>query len=314
MLTIILKIFSVFAIIGIGYAASKTGILPTESKPYLVNLLLCITTPCMIVSSMSSKTLDAHTATLMVQILIGSCLFFICASLISYIIVVYIFKADDKDAGALMVSMTAVNSGFMGFPVTKAIFGDTYFFLMVIENIVLNIYLFGFSVFQIDYGYEKKNSLKSLLASMKNMANLALLIGLFLMLTKIQLPATLSDIITTVGDATVPLSMIVVGIQLAENKISDIIKNRQLIICALCSLLLMPGLTLLAVHWLPIMAEAKLILVFAAAFPTAVATAAIAMQRGRNAALMAQGIALTVLLSLVTLPIFAMLLMKLYVA
>lgn len=314
MLTVILKIFSIFAMIGIGYFASKVGTLPTESKPYLVNLLMCITAPCMIISSMSAKTLDAHTAALMVQILVGSCLFFAIAMLLSYIIVKYIIKADDKDAGALMVSMTAVNSGFMGFPVTKAIFGDTYFFLMVIENIALNIYLFGFSVFQIDYGFEKKNSIKSLLNSMKNMANLALVIGLFLMLTKLQLPGVVSDIINTVGDATVPLSMIVVGVQLAENKIREIITNKQLFFCALCSLLLMPGLTLLAVHWLPIMPEAKLILVYAAAFPCAVATVAIAMQRNRNAALVAQAVALTTLLSLVTLPIFSMILMKLYVA
>lgn len=313
MLTVFLKTITIFAMIGIGYVASKVGTLPKESKPYLVALLMSITSPCMIVDSMSSKTLDAHTATVMVQILIGSSLYFIVAALLAYIFVVHILKASPKDAGALMVSMTAVNSGFMGFPVTKAIFGDTYFFLMVIENIILNIYIFGFSVFQIDYGFEKKNSMKALLKSMANMPTLALIIGLLLMLTKLQLPGTIADIIATVGDATVPLSMIVVGVQLAENRIKDIITNKQLIICAVISLVVFPALTLLAVNWLPMMAEAKLITVFAACFPCAVAVVAISMQRNRNSALLAQAVALTTLFSLVTLPIFSMILMKLYV-
>ena len=187
MLTVFLKIAAIFAMTAIGFVASKTGILPAESKKYLSNLLLFITSPCMIIGSMTSQTLDAHTFELMIQIVAGSFVFFIAAMGISFLIV-KLMRCDRDDAGVLMVIITAVNTGFMGFPVTKAIFGNTYFFLMVIQNIVLNIYLYSMMVYQMNYGFRKKEGIKGMLMPMLNMCTYALIIGLVLMLLKVRLP------------------------------------------------------------------------------------------------------------------------------
>ena len=309
MLTVFLKIAAIFAMTAIGFAASKTGILPAESKKYLSNLLLFITSPCMIIGSMTSQTLDAHTFELMIQIVAGSFVFFIAAMGISFLIV-KLMRCDRDDAGVLMVIITAVNTGFMGFPVTKAIFGNTYFFLMVIQNIVLNIYLYSMMVYQMNYGFRKKEGIKGML--MLNMCTYALIIGLVLMLLKVRLPDILADFINTIGDATIPVSMIVVGVQLSESSIRKMLTNKRLITASLCNVILIPVLTFLAVNWLPLAPESKLILIFAAAFPCAVVSTAIALKENRNAALMAEGVAMTTLLSMGTLPVAAILLMQLY--
>ena len=311
MLTVFLKIAAIFAMTAIGFIASKTGILPAESKKYLSNLLLFITSPCMIIGSMTSQTLDAHTFELMIQIVAGSFVFFIAAMGISFLIV-KLMRCDRDDAGVLMVIITAVNTGFMGFPVTKAIFGNTYFFLMVIQNIVLNIYLYSMMVYQLNYGFRKKEGIKGMLMPMLNMCTYALIIGLVLMLLKVQLPDILADFINTIGDATIPVSMIVVGVQLSESSIRKMLTNKRLITASLCNVILIPVLTFLAVNWLPLAPESKLILIFAAAFPCAVVSTAIALKENRNAALMAEGVAMTTLLSMGTLPVAAILLMQLY--
>ena len=311
MLTVFLKIAAIFAMTAIGFIASKTGVLPAESKKYLSNLLLFITSPCMIIGSMTSQTLDAHTFELMIQIVAGSFVFFIAAMGISFLIVKLV-RCDRDDAGVLMVIITAVNTGFMGFPVTKAIFGNTYFFLMVIQNIVLNIYLYSMMVYQMNYGFRKKEGIKGMLMPMLNMCTYALIIGLVLMLLKVQLPDILADFINTIGDATIPVSMIVVGVQLSESSIRKMLTNKRLITASLCNVILIPVLTFLAVNWLPLAPESKLILIFAAAFPCAVVSTAIALKENRNAALMAEGVAMTTLLSMGTLPVTAILLMQLY--
>lgn len=311
MLTVFFKIAAIFAMTAIGFIASKTGVLPAESKKYLSNLLLFITSPCMIIGSMTSQTLDAHTFELMIQIVAGSFVFFIAAMGISFLIV-KLMRCDRDDAGVLMVIITAVNTGFMGFPVTKAIFGNTYFFLMVIQNIVLNIYLYSMMVYQMNYGFRKKEGIKGMLMPMLNMCTYALIIGLVLMLLKVQLPDILADFINTIGDATIPVSMIVVGVQLSESSIRKMLTNKRLITASLCNVILIPVLTFLAVNWLPLAPESKLILIFAAAFPCAVVSTAIALKENRNAALMAEGVAMTTLLSMGTLPVTAILLMQLY--
>ena len=311
MLTVFLKIAAIFAMTAIGFTASKTGVLPAESKKYLSNLLLFITSPCMIIGSMTSQTLDAHTFELMIQIVAGSFIFFLAAMAVSFLIV-KLMRCDREDAGVLMVIITAVNTGFMGFPVTKAIFGNTYFFLMVIQNIVLNIYIYSMMVYQMNYGFRKKEGIKGMLMPMLNMCTYALIIGLVLMLLKVQLPDILADFINTIGDATIPVSMIVVGVQLSESSIRKMLTNKRLITASLCNVILIPVLTFLAVNWLPLAPESKLILIFAAAFPCAVVSTAIALKENRNAALMAEGVAMTTLLSIGTLPVAAILLMQLY--
>ena len=311
MLTVFLKIAAIFAMTAIGFTASKTGVLPAESKKYLSNLLLFITSPCMIIGSMTSQTLDAHTFELMIQIVAGSFIFFLAAMAVSFLIV-KLMRCDREDAGVLMVIITAVNTGFMGFPVTKAIFGNTYFFLMVIQNIVLNIYIYSMMVYQMNYGFRKKEGIKGMLMPMLNMCTYALIIGLVLMLLKVQLPDILDDFINTIGDATIPVSMIVVGVQLSESSIGKMLTNKRLITASLCNVILIPALTFLAVNWLPLAPESKLILRFAAAFPCAVVSTAIALKENSNAALMAEGVAMTTLLSMGTLPVAAILLMQLY--
>ena len=311
MLTVFLKIAAIFAMTAIGFIASKTGVLPAESKKYLSNLLLFITSPCMIIGSMTSQTLDAHTFELMIQIVAGSFIFFLAAMAVSFLIV-KLMRCDKEDAGVLMVIITAVNTGFMGFPVTKAIFGNTYFFLMVIQNIVLNIYIYSMMVYQMNYGFRKKEGIKGMLMPMLNMCTYALIIGLVLMLLKVQLPDILADFINTIGDATIPVSMIVVGVQLSESSIGKMLTNKRLITASLCNVILIPALTFLAVNGLPLAPESKLILIFAAAFPCAVVSTAIALKENRNAALMAEGVAMTTLLSMGTLPVIAIILTHLY--
>lgn len=311
MLTVFFKIAAIFAMTAIGFIASKTGVLPAESKKYLSNLLLFITSPCMIIGSMTSQTLDAHTFELMIQIVAGSFIFFLAAMGISFLIV-KLMRCDRDDAGVLMVIITAVNTGFMGFPVTKAIFGNTYFFLMVIQNIVLNIYLYSMMVYQMNYGFRKKEGIRGMLMPMMNMCTYALIAGLVFMLLKVRLPDILADFINTIGDATIPVSMIVVGVQLSESSIRKMLTNKRLITASLCNVILIPVLTFLAVNWLPLAPESKLILIFAAAFPCAVVSTAIALKENRNAALMAEGVAMTTLLSMGTLPVAAILLMQLY--
>lgn len=106
--------------------------------------------------------------------------------------------------------------------------------------------------------------------------------------------------------------MIVVGIQLAESDLKKMLKNTKLIIACLCNVLLMPLLTFLAVNWLPLMTESKVTLIFAASFPCAVVSVAMAAREKKNSALMAEGVALTTLFSLCTLPFIAVFLMSRY--
>ena len=148
--------------------------------------------------------------------------------------------------------------------------------------------------------------------SVLNPCSIAAVIGFVMLFCGIHIPSLINEFLTYIGDVTIPLSMIVVGVQLGGSRMREILHNGRLIAISLLSLIGLPFIVFLAVNWLPIYTIAKLILIYGSAFPSAVVIVALAAQEGRNANLAAEGVALTTLLSMATLPIVTVLLSAYY--
>ncbi|MBO4234913.1 MAG: AEC family transporter [Firmicutes bacterium] len=313
MLTVLIKILGIFAIIVVGFIATKSKVITKEAEPALVNLLLIITTPCMIFSSIVTRELDTSISGKIAIVIFGSLAYFIIMPIIIIPLSKRIFTHTPKeDLGILMAIMVANNTGFMGFPITRSVFGEHYFFLIVIQNIVLNIYLFLIAVMQMNYGNRSSFDIKHILKSIFSPCIVAAIGSMVILFSKIKMPETLLDITGMLGNVTTPLSMIVVGMRLANSNFKSVIKNRDLIIASVFNVILVPLITFLLVHWLPLSNDVKLIFIWAATFPCAVIIAGIASKEGRNATLASEGIALTTLMSLITLPIAASILSAIY--
>ncbi|MCB6992476.1 AEC family transporter [bacterium 210820-DFI.6.37] len=307
MAVILTKIVIIFAIAGVGFAANKLNVLPDESNRYLIALLINITSPCMLITSITSKELTSATFTATLQVLIGTVIFFLVGMALSYVIVKSM-KAPVLDQGVYMIILTTVNTGFMGFPITKAAFGNEGLYFMAISNIVLNMYLYSLGILQLNTGSRTFKGVASTLKPMLNPCAISALVGIIMLFAGLRLPSALNDFLVMIGDVTIPLSMIVVGVQLGGSRFRQVIHNHRLFAISLISLIIWPLLTFLAVNWLPLQMMSKLTLTYAAAFPCAVIIVALAAQEGKNAQLAAEGVALTTLLSMGTLPIITMLL------
>ena len=313
MLTVLSKIIVIFAMILTGFVAHRFKIIPIEVNKYLVDILILITTPCMIISSMNGNELNGGMFTHTLQTLLISASFFIITPLLCLLLKKALRHTKPEDIGVMTVIMTAVNTGFMGFPITYAIFGSYILFLMVIENITLNFYLYFISIIQMNSGLKTSPHKSIIIKAALNPCNFAALIGLILLFSGINLPGPAAEFFDTVGSATVPLSMIVVGVQLSTSNLRKVIQNRDLVYASLVNTVLIPALTFLAVNWLPIDNEVKLTIVFAASFPCAVATVPVASMAGKNTSLAAEGVGMTTAISMISLPVIATLLMAYYV-
>ncbi|MCI9597562.1 MAG: hypothetical protein HFE75_09755 [Firmicutes bacterium] len=304
---ILTKIAIIFSMAGVGFIANKAKVLPSESNGHLIALLMNVTTPCMLITSITGKTLTAGTFTATLEVLAGTMVFFLVGMGLS-LLIVRLLRISPTDQGVCMCVLTSVNTGFMGFPITKAAFGNEALFFMVISNIVLNIYLYSLALMQLNMGGEKRGrrGLKKTLKPMLNGCSLASIIGIIMLFAGLRLPSFFNELLTDIGNITVPLSMIVVGVQLGSSKITRVIRNGKLILIALIAQIIWPALTFLAVNWLPLQQMSKLILTYGAAFPTAVIVVALAAKEQKNSQLAAEGVAMTTLFSMVTLPLATM--------
>lgn len=313
MSVIINKIISIFLITGVGYGANKLNVLPNESNKYLVDMMMKITCPAMVITSIMATELTPDTLSKTVQMLLLAAGFFVLSTALAWVFCVKILGITaDKDAGIYVACMATVNNGFMGFPITQALFGSDILFLMVLFQTMLTIYLYSAAVVLVNYGTEKTGDLKLILKSLANPCTVCAVISIILLVLGIQLPEVIFNSLDSLGSATVPVSMLVVGIQLGGSNLKKVLGNKMIFITSFVKMLAFPMITFLIVNWLPIATDLKIALTFGASFPTAVVMVAISSMENKNSVLAAEIIAFTTLMSVVTLPVSAILLMTYY--
>ena len=313
MYVIISNILPIFFIIAMGFVANRRGILPNEANKYLVDMVMLVTCPCMIISSMLGQEMEPSLMSNTVLMFLGGGAFFAVFYVIAWIYVVKIMKIPaDQDAGVYMIMFTTVNNGFIGFPVTYAIFGDEILFYMVIFQIMLIVYVYSAGVIQVNYGSPGVSDIKGMAKALINTCTLSTVLSVLLLVLRVQLPEILFHAVELVGSATTPVSMLVVGMQLGNSNFRRVLGNKRLVIMSLVKMISVPALTFLLVNWLPIAASLKIALVFGATFPVSVSVVTISSMEGKNSVLAAEGVALTTLMAMVTLPVMALFLSTYY--
>ncbi|MCR5181768.1 MAG: AEC family transporter [Clostridia bacterium] len=310
---ILSKVASVFILMGLGFFLNKRGILPSEMDKVLSRLLMSVTSPCLIISTMASKEIGEGLWGNVLTAMGLSVAYFAVFMGIAEIVCRRILKIPpEQDCGVYMMLFTSINNGFMGFPITLAIFGEDVLFYMVFFQVIQLLYLFGPGTVRMHYGdgeaFSKTRALRTILGP----NTIAAGIGLVIMALSLKLPPFIIEPIDIIGDSTTMLSMLVIGMELGMSDFRAIARNRHLLSMSFIKMLLCPLVTLLLVNWLPVIPEIKIILTFGAAFPSAVAVAAIAANENKNSVLSAEGVAITTLMSLVTIPVMAAVISLLY--
>ena len=315
MLLIFSKVLAVFIYIGVGLIANRLKVLPEESAKYFISLIMGITVPCLMISSITGQDINGDMYRNTILMLALSALIYIVTSAVTTFISDRIFPMkDQQDRNVLASAMTGCNSGFMGLPVASAVFGELVFYYLVIQTIVNNTYLFVVSLVQLHHRESQKSSrhLRELLRPLVNPTSVATVISIAMLFTGLHLPEYVMGIIDPLGDITIPLSMLLVGVQLGGADFRRLLSDKALLITAAGKLVMMPALALLILTPFPVDPVVKLTSLFAVCFPSAVIGVAVAAQENKNSQLMAESVAVSTLLSVITLPVWIMVISRLY--
>ena len=311
---IISNISSIFLVAGIGLLANKTGVLPMSANKYLSALLIKVTCPCMVITSISSNTLTDDTFAMSIQAIVCSALWFYFSGAIGFFLSKKVLRTSSDDQSTYTIAFGSANNGFIGFPITLAIFGSSILYMMVLHNIAMAVFfMYSLAPLIVNMGSsDGKVNVKGVLTALANPNILAAFIGFFLLFTGIRLPSPVFDCLDLVGSSTTALSMLLVGLQLGECHLMTIIKNKSLLIMSLLKMTVIPALTFVVFHWLPVAVEVKVCMVFAASFPAAVAIVPVISEENKDASLAAEIVALTTLISMAVIPAAATILISVY--
>ena len=201
---------TLFLLILAGVLAKKTGIVSETGRKTLSDLLIYIVLPCNILESFLSGGQ-------MPEGFVRNCLLAVGISAGIQLLAVYgsklLFRKYPRgEKSVLSYGMICSNSGFIGLPIARLMFGDLGVIYTSVFQIPLRFTMWtaGLSLFT---SVSRKDAFRKLA---RHPCIIAVFVGLALMAAPIQLPGVLSDALDSLSGCTVPLSMLVIGTILAD--------------------------------------------------------------------------------------------------
>ncbi|MBV4431479.1 AEC family transporter [Clostridium tyrobutyricum] len=289
------QIIILFLIIGVGYYASKKGIIDEKMNKGLSDFIVRITLPLLILSSFKGNYSPDMMSTI-IKILIFTVLIFIFSIIISNLLNIKISRG--KKSVAVFTGIFS-NCGFIGFSILNIVYGQKGILYASIFNLVYNLFVWTFGI-RIFVKKTDENILKKVLV---NPNIISVFIGLILIVFSISIPSILESFCTAVGGMTTPLSMIVIGSILTQVEIKKIFKDLSLYYISLLRLLIIPLLIYLILTLLKVDSLVKSIIVISEAMPAATLCPILAQSYGGNVKYASQAVFITTLVSIITIPL-----------
>lgn len=303
------NLIGLFLLIGVGFFAVRAGILPAEASKPMTALLMKITVPATIVSSML-RPLDMGFLKMGASMLLVGMVILPLFSVVS-LGLSRLFRVADGRRGMWCFCATFCNSGFMGFPVALALFGEEGLALTVILSIPFNLMMYSIGAKMVCMDLPRDGSAQAISWGkvIFSVINLSLVVGLFFYFTQIQLPQAVRGPLDYLAGVTTPLSMMITGMNLSQGKAGDIFRDRDILTAAGTRLLILPVLAWALMRLVPGLSS----LVLGAALlnfsmPSPAAAALLGEQYGGDTQTAVRAVFVSSLLCIVTIPLVSLLL------
>lgn len=285
-----------FVYMMIGYVACKKEYFDQEFGKKLSWLVVNVTNPMLAISAVVNNEEQIAKKDFYVTVLLAIC--FYAFFLILAQILPRLIGVQKSDIGVYKMMTTFNNIGFMGFPVIAAAYGNGALIYAVPFSIMFNILCYTWGIQTLCGGGEKGNWKRII-----NIGTISGIISIVLFFMQIPVPKMICSLSAGLSNLTGPLSMLVIGISIAAMELKDLFTDVKLLKFALIKLLAVPVAAMLLVCQVidnRLICEVFLVMM---ATPAASMCAMLSQQYGGDYELAAKGVALTTILSVVTMPI-----------
>lgn len=294
-----------------GFILRKTRLLGDNAVAPLVVVLMYVAQPLLIVASFFKKSYEpALLANMGWVLLFTTVLLFIVYWLAR---LTFMRRRDENgllpSARACVVGSTMSNCSFMGIPVLQALFPDNPVPIIysAVFNIPFQIFCWTIVVYTVT-GDKKHISLKNALL---NPPTLGLAVALPVFFIGCAVPAPIMNTLDFLGNMTTPLSMIIMGVRLAEISLKELFGAGEVYVSCVLRLVVSPllslGLMLLVNLITPLDNLVVVSMYVMMAMPTAASTMLFCERYGGDSKTAVKCMLLSSLLCVLTIPVLLLL-------
>lgn len=291
----------IFTLVAVGYYIGRKNIMSSKCRQCLTDIFIQFILPCNIISSFEIKFTHDVAKNMFGIIAISFAIQFLCLFLSKILYP----STEERQKKVLQYATIVSNAGFMGNPIVAGVYGANGLLYASIALIPLRIFMWsaGLSLFT---STDKNKVVRQLLT---HPCIIAVEIGMVLMIGQIKLPIFLNNAILGLGNCVTPISMIIIGSILAEVKLASVI-NRKTIYYTGIRLIAIPFFILITLRFFHVDPLLIGVSVLLAGMPAGSTTAILAEKYNGDAKFASKCIFVSTILSLMTLPVFCMVLEK----
>lgn len=302
---ILSSLIMIFLLIIPGVFFRKKEIFSESQSEAVSSIVVNLTWPCLVIDAMQIK-FSTETLRDSVYILVITIIVLALLAALSFLLGKVLKMPRTKQYVTAFMLLFG-NTGFIGIPVIKALYGGEAIFFAAIVELINDVLLFtvGIMLIQLSAGVRLKLGVRQFL----NPGLLGVIVGLVLFLFNFRLPELLGGSIEMIGAATTPLTMFAIGFQLGGLRLKEIAGDWQVYIVCFVRLMIVPAITLIVIKlWIGDFTLLEKVVIISFAMPAASVSAIFSQQYRGEAVFATKTVLLSTVFSLITIPIFAVIL------
>ncbi len=290
--------FKIFVCLLLGFVLNKSRVLDMRGEKVLTEILLKAVLPFMIISSSQTNFSFEELKGMGAMFAFGTAYY--ALALVVSKLAYKKTKATDDEQRIMTTCTVFANTGFVGFPLMHSLYGDRGLLLAAVFNLMYNAFFYTYGAHLISKKPHFK--LSELFGSTVSTASIAAIV---LFIVPWRIPVFINSTISMIGDMSVPMSMMIMGSQLATVDVRKLFLDWKPYVVSAVRLMLIPAVALLAVwalgHAATIKPDTMKVMVLMCALPCGSLNVIFAEQYNTAPDLCTRIVTMSTLLMLITL-------------
>ncbi len=287
-----------------GAGMRRWGMVTPEGARQMSSLVLNVSLPPLIFITLAAEITPQELGQAPALIVLG-----IAGTLLGYAVATLlgrlpIFSASDRPTLQAMTALT--NTAFIGYPLCRALLGGQGLLYAVLYDVGLTLVMSTLSIWLLSRGGQRGGWQDLARSPMM----WALLLGVVWGLCGWSIPAWLRQPLETLGQCTTPLALLTVGMLIRPAPAAKPKSFWRLTALSVARLIITPALIMGLVIMFKVNRVTAIVAILQTAMPTAICTTAMVQQYGGDGELAAAGVVWTTMLSLITLPVWSVSLVR----
>lgn len=298
----------------IGYIVFRIGWLDDNSCSRMSKIVVNVLNPCLIVYGVLGREANLD-GKMLVQTLILVIVYFGVLVLLSGPVASFL-HVERKHYNLYKLMLIFSNVGFMGIPVISSIYGKESMILIAFYNLGYNLLLYTYGIYLVGKDRQRTEREESDTkfsadgkvtieggAQWKRLLNpgvASCVAAIAIFVSGVSVPDSVCAFFDYVGNAAVPLSMILIGASVAQDGKKEFFLDKRMYVFIAVKMLAIPIAAALLLRFLPWSAMVEGVFILMLAMPVGSIVVMLAAESGNDAIECTKGSILTTLISVVT--------------